>query len=567
MDANSLLQLVLRPKDSEGADATEKRAEFLAILGGQPARGRVALYASASNSSSSILIHSVLVNQAALKGSLQGIADWEGNPYDSPSCSLVSGGAQAAQVEMFGTWEGRQPEPLRGAVQLVFARTFEARLGDRTYFELSQELTLRHGLHWLEERQAWCRFDDGGEVVPLAGVERAGNEDHGPSALLVWMDADILQRHMSASGTSVVQMFDATPAPSGLVKAGQPADEEVGDLQTGLIFRYGIGGVSSYARGVHIIAANHTAQERGELETAVDDAPKEYETFIIQDWKNDRIVECSCAPDAMASYFERDSTLPFQTSPVFFRADVLDRYKSDPDKYQLQHRSITCRNAWSLQSYDVNAAGQVHTYIRYLGYLPLAEQRYWKAFNEVPKGAISSRSFKTDFEGSWDVEPDSMDALKATLDSLWRASPPWFQLKQPDLLQQLHYPLTASNKIWDDTLIAMAKAVTEGLVKDKLKEIAVAGGRSGDPAMGSIKWLKEALIAKGTDEDRATELVAPLGELQYVRTKLSAHAGGAGAAKIRQELLRKHGTPRQHIDSLAERLRSSLKDSAEILAR
>jgi len=98
MDANSLLQLVLRPKDSEGADATEKRAEFLAILGGQPARGRVALYASASNSSSSILIHSVLVNQAALKGSLQGIADWEGNPYDSPSCSLVSGGAQAAQV-------------------------------------------------------------------------------------------------------------------------------------------------------------------------------------------------------------------------------------------------------------------------------------------------------------------------------------------------------------------------------------------------------------------------------------------------------------------------------------
>ena len=310
---------------------------------------------------------------------------------------------------------------------------------------------------------------------------------------------------------------------------------------------------------------DQTAQERGMAEALGDDAPKEYETFTILDWKNGKVVECSCSPEAQASYFQKDSPLPFQTSPVFFRPDVLDRYKADPDKYQLRHRSITCRHAWSLQSYDVNAAGQVHTYIRYLGYLPIAEQRYWKAFNEAPKGSVSGRSFKTDFEGSWDVEPDNLDALKSTLRELSRSNHIWFQLKQPSLVEQLHYPLTASNKIWDDTLIDMNKVINESLVKDELKKIAVTAGAKGDPMMGSIKWLREALIAEGTDVDQADALVKPLSDLQFFRTRFSAHAGGAGAAQVRQNLLKEHGTPRQHIDSLAGRLGAALKDVSSIL--
>ena len=82
-----------------------------------------------------------------------------------------------------------------------------------------------------------------------------------------------------------------------------------------------------------------------------------------------------------------------------------------------------------------------------------------------------------------------------------------FQLKQPALIDHLHYPLTASTKIWDDPLIDMNKSVNEGLIKDELKGIAIAGGSKGDPTMGSIKWLREALLAKGTDADHADDLV------------------------------------------------------------
>ena len=58
-----------------------------------------------------------------------------------------------------------------------------------------------------------------------------------------------------------------------------------------------------------------------------------------------------------ANYFTQ-SDLPFEMSPAFFHPEVLTRYKSDSDKYTLQDRSISCRGAWHLQTYDINDAGQ-----------------------------------------------------------------------------------------------------------------------------------------------------------------------------------------------------------------
>jgi len=72
------------------------------------------------------------------------------------------------------------------------------------------------------------------------------------------------------------------------------------------------------------------------------------------------ITEISCNPTCLANYFTK-SDLPFEISPAFFRPEVLLRYKSDPDKYELTIRSISCRDAWYLQTYDINDAGQVHT--------------------------------------------------------------------------------------------------------------------------------------------------------------------------------------------------------------
>lgn len=179
------------------------------------------------------------------------------------------------------------------------------------------------------------------------------------------------------------------------------------------------------------------------------------------------------------NYFTK-SDLPFELSPAFFRAEVLARYKADPDKYRLDDRSITCRNAWYLKTYDINEAGQVHTYLCYLADLPIAEQRYWKAFNEEPKGGISKRAYETDFEGQWASEYDALVELKRKIEVLNASSHPWWSARTSTLLDTTRYPATDAEKESADEILALDQLVVEGFVEREIKRITQEAG--GAPA-------------------------------------------------------------------------------------
>jgi hypothetical protein len=536
MTTQEILAIVRAPRDGEKAEQLADQHDLLRWLKSQLTDSRVAVYGSAYDTSS-VLIHSV---------------------FDAPGCGLVYGGGQGPRIEYNEPWSYAHSKALSDAQRLVFGRSFEGRIGQKSYFELAQFITHAHGVHWMEERQAWCRLNDEGDVVDLAGVERVERGQGGRSATLVWIDRELLELHMAATDTCLAQMFDSTRVPSGFIGFDGGEETVFLNVAAGLTYKFRVAGVSSYFRGVQFVRSARTAKELGELEYAKQHGTKEYASFLIQDFKNKRLLECSCDPAAMASYFDEDSPLPFQTSPVFFKAAVLDKYKADPDKYRIEDRSINCRNSWHLQTYDVNETGQVHTMIKYLGDLPISEQRYWKAFNERPRGPISRRSYKTDFQGTFDSEPDGLRDLKGLLNKLSEGGQPWFTLREPDLVGQLHYPFTAATKPWDDTLIGLAKCAIEGLEKQYLAKLAKEAGRQGDQGWGSIKWLREALLARGVDEDRAEEIVAPFGELQHVRSKLVAHSKGTEAAEIRRKLLQMNGSPRKQVESISARLAHSL---------
>lgn len=557
------LRQLVRPAPGEESAAADQ-ADLLAFLREQQSAGKVVLYASGYDRWS-LFIHAVLVPRGNLQDSWERVTDWSGNPFDCVSCGLVYGGRQGPRIQMYSPWLDRQPAILRTAMQLVFGRSFDARIGPRRYFELAQEITHAHGLHWLEERQAWCRLNDEGDVVDMAKLEEHESPD-GKSVTLVWIDRQLMDMHMAASGTCIAQMFDSTRIPATFQGFTHSGYQEHLDPEKAIAYKCSIEGPSSYFRGMQFILPAASANQWGQSEYDREHGTKEYESFIIQDWKNGRVIEWSCAPEALASYFDKGSELPFQTSPVFFKPQVLEKYKADREKYTLDDRSITCRNAWHLETYDVNDAGQVHTYITYLNRLPLQEQRYWKSFNEKPKAAISRRAFQTDFEGSWDTQPDALRELKNTLTDLRRNAPAWFRVRQPDLVGQLHYPLTSAFKPWDDTLIDLAKTAVEGLERSWFVSIVKKHGSAGDPKWGSVRWLREALLASGVDETRVRELIAPLEEIQLLRTKLAAHAGGTEATDIRRKLLRDHGTPKAHIEAISARLNASLVGVAEILA-
>ena len=92
-------------------------------------------------------------------------------------------------------------------------------------------------------------------------------------------------------------------------------------------------------------------------------ANREHASFIIQDFRNHKVVEVSAAPGHTANYFNGEGNeLPYELSPAFFRPEVLSKYKADRDKYTIDEmrRFISCRGAWELRSYDINDADQVH---------------------------------------------------------------------------------------------------------------------------------------------------------------------------------------------------------------
>ncbi len=560
MDLEAIWRLS-RPHDSAQDDL--ETVPFFTWLRMQRAGSRVALYAS-SPSPASIFVHAVSVPAANLRRPWDELTEWNGSPFDAPTCSLVYGGNDGPRIERHEPWDDHEPEVLRGARQLVFGRSFDGRIGEKSYFELTQDITVAHGLHWLEERKAWCRLDDEGDIEEVAGVaeHRLSAAD---SATLVWINREVLEAYLASTATCLAQTFDCAWLPRFDTRFDPARIKHYTDEAKTLTCKFMIDADASCFRGVQFIAPARTVHELGELAYARSHPPKEYETFIIHDWKNDRIVEWSSAPGTLATYFQPDSTAPFGTSPVFFKPQVLDKYKADREKYSLSDRTLSCRNAWSLKTFDVNAAGQVHTYIIYLGNLPIAEQRYWKSFNEPPKAPIAQRAIASDFEGRWDTEPDGLRDLKGLLPRLHRESSLWFRLKQPELLDHLNYPLTSAHKPWDDAIIDLAKVVVEGLELAALKKLAKARGRIEDPKWGSIRWLREALIGVGVEEERAMELATPLDQLQRLRSKLSAHASGGDSAEIRRQLLKEFKTPKAHIEALATQLHASLTAISGIL--
>ena len=306
----------------------------------------------------------------------------------------------------------------------------------------------------------------------------------------------------------------------------------------------------SYLRGFQVTAPVISKRLRQRLMWEPPD-PEKYATFIAHDWKHHVVQECSCDPAKLGNYFV-ESDLPFETSFAFFRPEVLAKYKADPDKYRMERRSIHCRGTWFLKSYDINEAGQIHAYLCDLGLLPYTEQLYWKSFNEAPKAGISARAYKSDFLAQWDTTPDPLSSLKNRLQSLNGVGITWWSLKNPQLPDRVHYPVTASQEEWATALMNLDQLVVEGLSRSYFKSKAQEVGIMVDPTWGSLKLIREILLRAQVNGDEATAIAVPLMSLHDLRNKMKGHAGGSDAKVIRDTLIAQHGDLKSHFRALVD---------------
>jgi len=503
-----------------------------------------------------VYLYSVLVPETALsKDYVNDIMHWSLPPVSGWKYSVSLDAKEAKEASLAPLLELTESRVLDQGEPIVFLRYFEGRRGKKSYPELNQRIVHVLDVHWVEERSAYCRLNELGDFDDLIPIK---NDDEGT---LVAITLDALEPYMLLTDSVLIRLFDFVRCEDSedfvpkKRKETYLKSEETGIHARLLTILDNTGPRAAKLRGFQIIHRRKNDATLLKILKGEGVTPRRYESFIAVDYKHREIHECSCEPTQLGNYFV-PSDLPYETSPAFFRPEVLLRYKQDPDKYQLESRMITCRGGWHLP-YDINDEGQVHVYLVDLARLPYAEQVYWKAFNERPKSGISRRAWTTDFLAEFDTEYDSLSALASVLKHFPITSM-GMAIWKPDerALSRLTHVVTDSKKEWEDAILNLAKLIVDGLQESCINRIA-KDLNCFEKGLRSIKQLQRCLEKSGVDTRVVTTIIEPLTELWTIRS--SGGIAHRGEANI-------HDT-KQHFDDLLNRCDKGMRKLADLIER
>jgi hypothetical protein len=460
----------------------------------------------------------------------------------------VSGEGEADRVYLASPL-GRHGPSLADGEKLFFQRSFSG--SEARPIELSQKLVHALDLHFIPERRAYCRLDEDGDLEDVISIVEQPSSDGSEGVTIVTVLAKDFSEYMRLSDMGVVVFFDFTRVPRGF--NGWAKETHFDHKARDLFYHGGVmASHASYANGRLIARPTITMEEIVQArKDAWDDSKRQYATFKATDLKTGQRIEVSCDPACLSNYFQQESKLPLEMSPAFFKAEVLHRYKADQEKYEVHDRTITCRGTWTLRTFDINDAGQVHTYLRYLRELPYKEQLYWQAFNEWPKAPISKRAYSTDFKGEWHTEYDGLNALKFKIIRLDETAADWWLPRGEKLALAVHSPATTSSTEWANEILALDQLVVEGFRSKPLKALARQLGRTPQPEWQSLKLLEECLIGSGLDKVEAAEAIAPLRALHELRTVVKGHAAPEKKQAREKQAIAEFGSFRAHFMKMA----------------
>ena len=448
---------------------------------------------------------------------------------------------------------------LRGGEKLVFQRSWAGDGDARIRTEINQKLVHCLELYYVEERQAFCRTDEHGDIEDVMRVTRVEADGPGTNTVVAVRRED-LQEFAAIAEMAIVTHFDFNRYKSGHAWSDVERFEKCFDDT--LLYEGGVEKASgSYVIGRQIVMPAEKPIEiaRRFVDRAGNRQQRSYATFMVKELRTGDRVEVSCDPSELSSYFQADSDLPHELSAAFFRAEVLSRYKTDTQKYTLtDHGEIYCRDSWRLRSYHVNDAGQVHAYLVDLNKLPHQEQLYWLSFNEWPKGDLSPRAICNDFKGEVYGEYDPLHSLKLKVEAMDTNPPPWWKPRGEELRQVVHPPLTDSVDQWADAMLYLDKLLVEGFLKNPLKLQLTELGRDCDSNWGSLTLAQECLVGSGMSVTEAKTAVAPLKQIHHLRSVVKGHDAPNKRSQAAKEARSEHGSFRGHFEVLVSRCDQAL---------
>lgn len=417
---------------------------------------------------------------------------------------------------------------LDGIEPLVFCRSFHT--GPESFRELSEEFRHFHNLYQGKKKEEFVKDDEAGNPEIVARIL--------PSRVEI-RTKEIRQylsiKEMQLSIQLDINRYSEVP----LEQFGDKEHEEI-VRASDHSFQWGVRvctfrddySTHAYLCGKKLLGP--LPKEESGFWPYSDPAEEKYPTYIIGRDEAGHDIESSCAYAALKNNFGANPEAPHYLTPVHFRAEVLGKYYSHPDRYSVEDGYLRAGSKWGLRM-DNDHGDRVVVFLGDLGRdLPEPERLYWRSFNIPPDGPpLSKTAFTRNIRG-WFADPDRPDLAFKNLfryfSEKWRKKHGWelfLPLGKDDMhhFTALHIPIHNDQAEFDGQVQSLTK-----LIIDSLNESELVKGLSLPAETMGISKL-DAFLTENKVKN-APDIIRFLRGLQNLRSTGVAHRKGGKYAKV-----------------------------------
>ena len=289
-----------------------------------------------------------------------------------------------------------------GIEPLVIHRSFH---GIReNHFELAQEFRLYHNLYPEPSRKRFLVIDDNGDESEA--VRYADD--------FLEIRTDLLLEFCAIKQMALAIYVDGfRQSKSILDELAIEASQDIG-AKALCGYSFDVRALDSaldeeFEASGHVVAKMYILP--GEMPPDRMDRLKSYQEFIIGADALGKPIRHTCDPEKLANNFGKNTDAPYYLTPVFFRAEVMTKYYSDPGKYSVEDGYLRCGCLWGLRM-DNDHTDCVMVFLGDLGRdLAETERNYWLSFNIPPEGKkMSPTTWKRGFLAEF-ADPQKPDLL------------------------------------------------------------------------------------------------------------------------------------------------------------
>lgn len=274
------------------------------------------------------------------------------------------------------------------------------------------------------------------------------------------------------------------------------------------------------------------------------DEEKRYVDFKIGRDSNCKDLYYTCNPEKLGNFFVNNPNIPDYLTPVFFKKEVLDKYRKD-DRYSLEKGILRFGTIWALYIDNERDDDLVSAYLGDLGRdLPsYEEQQHWASCNVVCEAKISDTKFQRDMMARFCNPVDTLSVFQSKYEEIKRESlnilgwSLYQDLSEKDayVFKDLYIPSQNSQSDLDNAVLLLTKLLCDALNVEQIKaELNRLNPNLKTENKGSIYYLTELFKVKGlSDFDDA---IAALRNIQELRSSGTGHLKGKKYDKICKKL-------------------------------